>query len=98
MERNREGITKSLSYRLQFIGSARFMVSSLSNFVNKLVEGIHKIKCKYERNYNKCETCRTKYKYCDCFLEDTKFEDDLIEYKCLYCNKNYQKKLDEKLK
>ena len=26
------------------------------------------------------------------------FKDDLIEYKCLHCNKNYQHKFDEKLK
>ena len=45
-----------------------------------------------------CETCRIKYKYCDCFLEYINFKDDLIEYKCLCCNKNYQQKFDEKLK
>ena len=33
------------SHRLQFIDSARFMASSLSNLVNNLPEGIHKIKC-----------------------------------------------------
>ena len=38
----------------------------------------------------KCETCRIKYKYWDCFLEYTNFKDDLIEYKCLCCNKSYQ--------
>ena len=27
-----------------------------------------------------------------------KIKDDLIEYKCLYCNKNYEHKFDEKLK
>ena len=39
-----------------------------------------------------------KYKYCDCFLEYRNFKDDLIEYKCLCCNKNYQDKFNEKLK
>ena len=34
-----------------------------------------------------------KYKYC-CFLEYTNFKDDLIKYKCLFCNKNYQHKFD----
>ena len=33
----------------------------------------------------------------DYFIEYTKFADDLIEYKCLSCNKSYQRKLDEKL-
>ena len=46
----------------------------------------------------KCETCRIKYKYCDCFLEYTNFKDDLIEFKCLCCNKYYEQKSDEKLK
>ena len=36
--------------------------------------------------------------YCDCFLEQINFEDGLIEYKCLHCNKNHQQKFDEKLK
>ena len=31
-------------------------------------------------------------------LEYTNFEDVLIEHKCLYCNKNYQNKFEEKLK
>ena len=26
------------------------------------------------------------------------FKDDLIKYKCLFCNNNYQQKFDEKLK
>ena len=46
----------------------------------------------------KYETCGIKYKYCNCFLEHTNFKDDLIEDKCLCCNKNYQQKFDEKLK
>ena len=27
----------------------------------------------------KCETCRIKYKYCDCFLEYTNFKDDVYD-------------------
>ena len=59
---------------------------------------IHRIKCKYIHDDKKCETCGIKYKYCDCFLEYTNFEDDLIEYKVLLCNKNCQRQFDEKLK
>ena len=71
------------------------MTSSSSNLVNNLSERIHKIKCKYGHNDKKCET---SYKLFDCFLEYMNFKDDLIEYKCLCCNKNYQQKFDEKLK
>ena len=73
------------------------MASSLSNLVNKLAEGIHKIKCKYEHDDKKCESCGIKYKNCDCFLEYKNFKDDLTEYKFLFCNKNYQKKFDKNL-
>ena len=94
---NGEKITKNTSYILQFIDSARFMASSLSNLANNLSGRIHKIKYKYGHNDKKYETCRIKYKYCHCFLEYTNFKDDLIKYKCLCCNKNYQQKFDEKL-
>ena len=68
------------------------MASSVSNLVNNLCEGLHRIKCKLGHDNKKCETCGIKHKYCHCF------KDDLIEYKCLSCNKIYQRKLDEKLK
>ena len=51
IDKNGEEITKNISYILQFIDSARFMASSLSNLVNNLSEGIHKIKCKFWHNY-----------------------------------------------
>ena len=50
---------KKISCILQFIDSARFMTSSLSNLVNNLSKGIHKIKCKYRHNDKKCQTCGT---------------------------------------
>ena len=37
-------------------------------------------------------------KYATVFLNAQTLKDDLIEYKCLYCNKNYQQKFDKKLK
>ena len=83
---------------IQFIDSARLMASSLSNLVNNFSERIHKIKCKYGHDDRKCETCGIKYEICDYFLEYTNFKDNLIEYKCLCCNKKYQQKFDEKLK
>ena len=45
-----------MSYKLQFIDSAIFIASSLSNLVNTLAERINKIKCKigYETENSKC--------------------------------------------
>ena len=74
------------------------MASSLSNRVNNLSERIHRIKCKFEQNDKKCETCGIKYKHCDCLLEYINFKDDLIKYKYLCCIKNYQHKSDKKSK
>ena len=57
------------------------MATSLSNLVDNLTEEIHKIKCKV----------------CDWFLEYESFNDNLIKYKCLSCNKDYSNKIDEEL-
>ena len=62
-----------MSYILQFIDSARFMVCSLSNLVNNLSEGLHRIKCKLAHDDKKCEACGIKCQYCDCFPEYTNF-------------------------
>ena len=77
----------------QFIDSARSMTSALSIFFSNLAEQIHKIRCKYGRNDKKFETCEIRYKDCNFFLEYTKFKNDLIEYNCLCCNKNFKKSL-----
>ena len=74
------------------------MASSLSNRVNSISKGIHKIKCKFKHDDKKSETCRIKYEYCNCFLEYTNSEHGLIKYKCLCCDKNHQHKFEEKLK
>ena len=68
------------------------MTSSISDLFNNLAEGIHKIKCKY-RHDKKLETCGVKYKDCENCREYTNVKDDLIIYKCLCCNKDYQKKV-----
>ena len=68
IDKNGEEIIKNISYRFQFIDSARFMASSLSNLVNNFSEGIHRNKCKYRHNDKKFETSGIKYKYCKCFL------------------------------
>ena len=72
----------TISYKLKFLDDARFMATSLSNLVDILPEGLHKIKCKD----------------CDCFLKYESVKDNLIKYKCLSCNKNYSNKIDKELK
>ena len=69
----------TISYKIKFIDSARFMTTSLSNLVDNLAEGINKIKCKD----------------CDCFLEYESVKDNLIKHKCLSCNKDYSNKIDK---
>ena len=71
----------TISYKIKFIDSARFMASCLSNLVDILAEEIHKI----------------KHKNCDCFLEYESVKDNLIKYKFLSCNKDYSNKIDEEL-
>ena len=42
-----------MSYRLQFIDSAKFMGSLLSSLANNHAEGVHNIKCQYKHNDKK---------------------------------------------
>ena len=63
IDKNGEEFTKDISYILQFIDSTRFMVSSLSNIVNNLSEGIRRTKCKYGHDDTKCKSYGLKYKY-----------------------------------
>ena len=46
---------------------------------------------------NKRKTCRIKYKNYEFFREYTNFKDNLIKYKCLCCNENYQKEKFEEM-
>ena len=55
------------------------MASSLSNLVDNLAKGIHKIKCKDS----------------NCFLEYESVKENLIKYKCLSCNKDYSNNPDK---
>ena len=74
------------------------MASSLTTLVNCLSEGIHKIKCKYGHDNKNWKTCGITYELCDYFFEYTNCKDDLIEYKCLCCNKMYERMFHGKLK
>ena len=49
-------LQKNISYVLRFIDGTRFIASSLSNLVNNLSEGIHRIKCKIGQDDKKYET------------------------------------------
>ena len=59
----------TISYKIKFIDSARFMLTSLSDLDDNLTDGIHKI----------------RHKDCDWFLEFESVTDNLIKYKCLSC-------------
>ena len=50
IDKNGEEVTKNVSYIIT--DSSRFISSSLSNFINNLSEGIHKIKCKHGHKDN----------------------------------------------
>ena len=43
IDKNGEEIKETMSYRLQFIDSLKFMASSLSDLVNNLAGGIHEM-------------------------------------------------------
>ena len=74
------------------------MAFALSYLVNNLSKGIHRIKCKFGHDDKKCYTSGIIYNYCNCFLDYTNFQDDLIEYKCLCCIKNHQRNFDHQRK
>ena len=55
IDKNGEEVAKHISYILQLFDSPKIMTRSLSNLVNNLSEGIHKIKCKFGHDDKKCE-------------------------------------------
>ena len=60
--RKRNCRNQTISYKIKFIDSARFMAISSSKLVDNITEGIRKIQCKD----------------CDCFLEYESVKDNLI--------------------
>ena len=58
------------------------MATSLFKLVDNLAEEIHKIKCRE----------------CDCFVEYESVKGNSIKYKCLLCDKDCLKRVDEDLK
>ena len=68
-------------YKLAFLDNVRFLVSSLSSLSDNLAEGLYK----------------SKYRDCKASLECMITKDDLKTFKCLDCNKTYEKKFDGNL-
>ena len=66
IDKDRKESVVTISHKIKFIDSARFMASSLSNLVHNLAERIHNTKCKDW----------------DCFLEYESVRDNLIKHKC----------------
>ena len=73
------------------------MVSLLSNLVDNLLMEFINLNVNMDIIRKKCETRGIKHKDCECCLEYTNIKDDLIQCKCLCCNKDYQKTFDENL-
>ena len=70
----------TISYKIKFSDSARFMATSLSNLVDNLKEGIHQIKCKDF----------------DCFFEYESVKENSLKCKCAFSIKIIQTKLMKK--
>ena len=60
---------------IKFIDSFRFMLSSFSNLVHNLSEGLHRYKC------TNCKSC----------LDYMTAEDEQLILKCFRCKKNYER-------
>ena len=70
----------TISFKIKFIDSARFMERSLTNLVDNFAEEIDKFKCKD----------------CNCFLEYRSFKENLIKNKYLSSNKDSSNKIKKK--
>ena len=55
------------------------------------------IKFKFGHDNKKCKTCRIAYKKLRALSWYKSIRDNLIEYKCVMCNKNYPKRFDKNL-
>ena len=72
---------KSVTYKIKFIDSFRFMSSSLSNLADNLPEGPHSGKCA------DCKSC----------LDYMIIKDDQLSFRCFECKKNYKKEFNKEL-
>ena len=70
---------KIITYKTKFIDSFRFISSSLSSFLGNLFEGLHN---------NRCKDCKFCLKY-------IQIKDNQLIFKCIECNKKYEKESNE---
>ena len=73
-------ITK-ISYKIKFIGSYRFMSTSLSNLVNNLSKGLHNDIC------IDCKSC----------LDSMTIKDEQLIFRCFRCKKDYEENFNKEL-
>ena len=73
---------RTIIYRIKFIGSFRFMSTSLSSLVDNLSEGIHN-----DRNCANCSSC----------LEYISTKNGKLLFECFDCEKRYARKVSKKL-
>ena len=72
---------KTITYKIKFIDSFRFMSTLLSSLVNNLSDGLYNDKCK------DCKSC----------LDYMSVKDDQLIFRCLKCNKTYEKQFNKEL-
>ena len=70
-----------ITYKIKFIDSFRFMVTSLSKLVDNLTEDIHG---------DKCVDCKSDLSY-------MKVMDETLIFRCFNCKKNYKKEINKEL-
>ena len=72
---------KTITDKIKFIDSCRFMSSSLSSLVDNLSEGLHS---------EKCVDCKS-------YLGYMLIKDDKLIFRCFNCKKNYEKDFNKEL-
>ena len=70
-----------ITYKIKFIGSYRFMATSLSKLVDNLTEDIHG---------DKCVDCKSDLSY-------MKVIDEALIFRCFNCKRNYEKEINKEL-